>query len=109
MSSDVETVTCKSCLASFAPLGLFPGKFYSKVVGVTYDNPDGSSRQAIIARCRLGEQLILEAEPDNQHDPNAVKVLRTNGQQLGTWVRVSQPIFSRTFWLVRPFRAASAT
>jgi hypothetical protein len=59
-----------------------PG-FFTKVVGVSYENKDGTSRQSIIERCRPGEILRLVREPDNPHDTNAVKVLRQNGEQLG--------------------------
>jgi hypothetical protein len=50
----------------------------SKAVGVTFDNPDGTSRQAIIKRfCDAGMDLEIRPEPDNPHDENA----------LGVWVR----------------------
>ena len=54
------------------------------VVGVTYDNDDGSSRQKIISRCTEGEDLLLEHQPDNPHDPNAVAVVKKRtGEQIG--------------------------
>lgn len=56
--------------------------FHSRVVGVTYPNDDGSDRQAILKRCKVGEQLRLLHSPIAQ-DENAVKVLLLNGQQLG--------------------------
>lgn len=58
-------------------------EFYSKIVGVTYKNRDGSSRQNIIKRCSVGELLELIREPKNEHDPNALKICRQNGEQLG--------------------------
>lgn len=55
--------------------------FYSKVVGVSYNNPDGTSRQRIIkTHCKAGQSLQLKPEPDNPHDPNA----------LGVWVSAGQ-------------------
>jgi HIRAN domain len=57
--------------------------FHSKIVGVTYKNPDGSDRQKFISKCQLFETLVLDHEEDNAHDPNAVRVCRENGQQLG--------------------------
>ncbi len=39
--------------------------------------------RTLIARCLEGETLILEREPDNPKDKGAIKVLRTNGEQLG--------------------------
>ena len=57
--------------------------FFTKIAGVTFRNPDGSSRQRIIKECRVGEALLLIREPDNPIDKFAVKVVRGNGQQLG--------------------------
>lgn len=56
---------------------------FAKVAGVTFPNNDGSARQQIIARCRIGEHLILRHDPDNGFSPFAIDVLRTNGEQLG--------------------------
>ena len=60
---------------------------HTKIVGVSYRNKDGSSRQKILRRmfeegCEY-ENVYLEAEPDNQHDKNAVKVLNCDDEQLG--------------------------
>lgn len=57
--------------------------FYTKVAGVTHRNADRSDRQRIIADCKVGEKLLLDTEPNNLHDPDAVRVIRANGQQLG--------------------------
>lgn len=57
--------------------------FRTKVAGVTYDNPDGSSRQKIIKRCRVGEEAQLVWEPNNPHDANAVAVRRQSDEQIG--------------------------
>ena len=57
--------------------------FHTKIVGVTHKNSDGSSRQKLIRNCRLFEDLRLNHEENNPHDPNAVRVCRENGQQLG--------------------------
>jgi hypothetical protein len=57
--------------------------FFTKVAGVTFPNADGSSRQRIIRKLSLYEQLILDTEPDNPKDPFAVRILRKNGQQVG--------------------------
>jgi len=57
--------------------------FYTKVAGVTFLNPDGKSRQKIIKKCRLGEELRLIPEPTNPHDPNAVAIYRQNNSQIG--------------------------
>ena len=57
--------------------------FFSKVVGVTYQNPDGSDRQTIIAECEPLERLELVNEGDNPVDANAIAVRRSSGGQLG--------------------------
>ncbi|QEX18527.1 hypothetical protein FRZ44_38340 [Hypericibacter terrae] len=58
--------------------------FLSPVVGESFRNPDGTARQDILTRCRIGEDAILEPEPGNRHDSEAVKVLRAaTGEQIG--------------------------
>ena len=63
--------------------GMALDHFFGQVAGESRRNDDGSDRQAIIARCRVGELLRLEHEPDNPHDINAIRVLRQNGEQIG--------------------------
>lgn len=49
--------------------------FFSKVSGVSYPNPDGSSRQEIIKKyCQPGRRLLLIKEPENKYDPNAIAI-----------------------------------
>jgi phosphotransferase system HPr-like phosphotransfer protein len=56
----------------------------TKVVGVSMENTDGTSRQEIIKlEVEENDKLKLEAEPDNAYDPNAIKVLSKNGNQIG--------------------------
>jgi HIRAN domain len=57
--------------------------FWKHVVGINLKNPDGKSRQDIINCCHKAEDLVLIPEPDNPHDPGAVKVCRRNGEQIG--------------------------
>jgi len=57
--------------------------FFTKVAGVTKENPDGTNRQDILKQCRVGEPLTLLRDPSNPHDPNAIKVFRLSGEQLG--------------------------
>jgi hypothetical protein len=57
--------------------------FFAQVHGIHHRNADGSSRQRIIRACRPGELVLLVAEPDNPVDPEALKVCRQNGEQLG--------------------------
>jgi hypothetical protein len=57
--------------------------FFGHVAGESHRNADGSDRQAIIPRCRVGELLVLEHEPNNPHDINAIRILRQTGEQIG--------------------------
>ena len=57
--------------------------FHTKVAGVTHENDDGSDRQRIVKRCRIGEELLLEHDSQNRYDPTATRVCRVNGQQIG--------------------------
>lgn len=50
-------------------------EFYSKIAGVSQNNEDGSSRQeAIEYNAKVGKPLILNREPKNKFDPNAISV-----------------------------------
>jgi hypothetical protein len=57
--------------------------FFGHVARESYRNDDGSDRQTIIPGCQVGELLVLQHEPDNPHDINAIRVLRQNGEQIG--------------------------
>lgn len=57
--------------------------FHSKVFGVTHKNNNGTSRQWIISRMSRYEHLLIEHEKGNPVDPNAVKVSRQTGEQVG--------------------------
>ncbi len=57
--------------------------FFARVVGGRDRNADGSARQAIIRRCRVGELLTLVPERDHPSDVDAIRVQRHNGEQLG--------------------------
>ncbi len=57
--------------------------FHTKIVGVTFSNANGTSRQSLLGQCRLSERVQLIPEPTNRQDPNAVKVCRLSGAQLG--------------------------
>lgn len=57
--------------------------FYSKVVGVTFRNRSGPSRQKLIDELRRKDELWLEREPRNRKDKNAVAVLNLSGERIG--------------------------
>lgn len=51
-----------------------------KVVGVTFSNEDGTSRQAIIRAMTKDAPVVLEREPHNMYDANAIAVKSIDGQ-----------------------------
>ncbi len=56
----------------------------TKVVGVSRSNEDGTSRQDIIrSSVQELDSLILEREPTNPYDSQAVKVMTTDHRQIG--------------------------
>jgi hypothetical protein len=57
--------------------------FRMPACGEWYDNEDGSSRQAELARCVPGDPLELVREPHNPHDPRAVAVFTLNRIRVG--------------------------
>lgn len=60
------------------------GRHYStQLRGVSHENDDGSARRDILRKCSIGEEVELIPEPENLFDANAVKVCRSNGEQLG--------------------------
>lgn len=56
--------------------------FHTKVVGVTFNNDDGTSRQSIIMNCEAGEYIIFKLMPTAEY-PDAIGVFNKRGQQLG--------------------------
>jgi hypothetical protein len=60
-----------------------PRHFFLQVHGIYHRNEDGSSRQKIIRSCHPGDPLALVPEPENKYDPDAIKVCRPDGAQLG--------------------------
>ncbi|WP_380925512.1 HIRAN domain-containing protein [Sphingomonas leidyi] len=53
------------------------------VVGIPYDNADGSSRRFELLLCAAGDPVELRPEPTNEHDPRAIAVFSERGVQLG--------------------------
>lgn len=51
----------------------FSARFQS-VAGESFQNPDGVSRQSILARARPGSEVYMVAEPTNQFDADAIAV-----------------------------------
>ena len=60
------------------------GFFTSKVVGVTFRNTNGASRQNIIKnQCYVGQFVDLIHELDNEKNKYAIKVKISDGPQIG--------------------------
>ncbi len=57
-------------------------EFNTKVVGVTFGNSDGTSRQDIVKACKPGDDIIFKPVPTAEY-PDAVGVFNKRGQQLG--------------------------
>ena len=55
---------------------------HSKIVGVTFGNDDGTSRQAYIKKLKPGEELIVKHMPTSEH-PEAIGVFTKKNKQLG--------------------------
>lgn len=71
----------------------FERQYPIKVVGVTFANPDGDSRQSIIKKCAPGDDVELRPEPHNKFDKTAIAVVTASGKTLGYLPRDS--------WVVR--------
>jgi len=53
------------------------------VVGIEFDNADGSNRRFALSLCDPGDPIELRREPTNPADEHAVAVHSANGMQLG--------------------------
>ena len=58
-------------------------EFFSKIAGVTKENPDGISRQELLKHRKEGEELQFIRDPKNPYDENAIKICLKTGEQLG--------------------------
>lgn len=54
--------------------------FEISVVGESFDNADGTSRQKIIKGCFVTDPISLRPEPTNRYDPHAIAVFHAKGQ-----------------------------
>lgn len=73
----IETERLWRCVPATEPTQTIRS-FFTKVAGATFEG-----RQRIVARCSVGERLVLVRDPDNRFDQGAIKVMRLNGEQLG--------------------------
>jgi hypothetical protein len=56
---------------------------YTKIVGITFKNEDGTVGEQLIERCKRFDFLRLVPEPNNRFDPNAMGVCLENGSRIG--------------------------
>lgn len=78
-------------------------QFYSRLVGVSFPNPDGTKRTTHIRKCRVCDDLLLVPQPENQFDRYAIAVTRGTGEQIGFLDRrcageVSRSLASGRVW-----------
>lgn len=57
--------------------------FYTKLVGITHENEDGTLRENLIPTCKPFDPLEVVWEPNNPYDPNAIAIHKANGRMLG--------------------------
>ena len=53
--------------------------FQTRVAGVSFNNKDGSSRQELLKEMKHDDPVLLEREPDNPYDSNAIRVVAQKG------------------------------
>ena len=58
-------------------------RFKTKLVGVSYANDDGVSRQDVLRALHPGSKLLLRRESENPHDSFAILVLAPDGRVAG--------------------------
>ncbi|QIQ87073.1 HIRAN domain-containing protein [Erythrobacter sp.] len=63
------------------------------IVGESRDATDGTPRQNLLAKVDPGDEVSLQRQPDNPHDPNAVAVL-WNGKDIGFLSREDAAAFA---------------
>lgn len=74
----IETESCWRCVDAPESSSGDGRSFFTTIAGVTFEG-----RQRIVARCSVGERLTLIRDPGNAFDAGAIKVVRSNGEQVG--------------------------
>lgn len=59
------------------------GAFFHRVAGESFNNPNGDSRQSILAKAEVGRPVHFVPEPDNPHDPEAIRIYLDVGNGAG--------------------------
>ena len=79
-------MSCREVILMKPSRELFMDEIFTKIVGVTFENEDGTQRQANLEALEESTFPIpveLHWEEDNVYDPHAVAVFGPNGKQLG--------------------------
>lgn len=59
------------------------GAFFHRIVGESFENANGASRQAILAKAEVGRAVYFVPEPDNPHDAEAIRIYLDVGSGAG--------------------------
>lgn len=59
------------------------GAFFHRVVGESFQNASGESRQVILAKAEVGRPVYFVPEPDNLHDGQAIRIYLDAGSGAG--------------------------
>lgn len=78
MSDQVLSLSVQPKLVSTPESRLHGRVISTKVVGVSFEG-----RQEVVAKVQMGDRVWLEREITNPFDANAIKVSRSNGEQIG--------------------------
>lgn len=57
--------------------------FWAEVVGINYDDSSGVPRNKIAMSLQRGECVLLNPEPDNEYDPNAIEIVTMDRGKFG--------------------------
>lgn len=60
-----------------------PAQITLPIVGIQFPNKSGPTRRFVVELQQPGDEIILELEPDNPADKNAVGVFSIEGAQMG--------------------------
>ena len=75
------------------------------IVGESFENSDGTSRQQVLAKCNPGDAVLLERQPDNKHGSNAIFVKTHPGHGVGYIGNVDAKILAPIIDSGRTYRA----
>lgn len=71
---------------------------YLKIAGVTHEQAEGVDPQKIIPDLVPFEKLLLEPDPQNIYDKTAIKVLLSDGRQIGWLPKSASEVKEQIYW-----------